>query len=156
MFARTMNAVMGCGPRWKRGIWYNVASYSTLQTDSSRCGQQLGDADQIVSSGRQHEQPFDQCPTAMSRLAQAAYRLHPAEGFFDLLSLYGADAMTGIASGPTVDRRAAVGIVLRHVRCATALAAAGDEFGCVVVLVATHRAAGLRIVVDHREADRKL
>src|SRR5947207_7313119 len=156
MFATTTNGEMGGDPRGVRGHRYDIASYSTLQTDSSRCGQNLGDANEIVSGRRQHEEPFDQRPSAMSSLAQPAHGLHPTECFFDLLSLDRADVMTGMPGSPTIDRRAAVSIVLRDVRSAAALATTGDEIGCVVILVAAHRAAGSGIVVDHVEAGRAL
>ena len=87
----------------------------------------------------------------MSSLAQATHSLHPTECFFDLLSLDRADAIAGMAGGARIDRRAAVGVVLRDMRRAAALAAAGDEVGRVIVLVAAHRAAGFGIVVDHVE-----
>src|SRR5215831_1783701 len=104
----------GGDPRRMRGHGYRVASCSARQTDSSRCSQELRDANEIVGGRRQHEEPFDQRPSAMSRLAQAAHGLDPTEGFFDLLSLDRADAVTGVTGGPRIDRRAAVGIVLRH------------------------------------------
>jgi hypothetical protein len=63
---------------------------------------------------------MDQVPAAMAGLAQAAHGLHPTEGFFDLLSLDRADAITGMAGGPRVDGRAAARIILRHMRCAAA------------------------------------
>src|SRR3984893_11295097 len=116
----------GCGNR------YDIASYLILQTDSSRCGQKLRDANEIVSGCRQHEKPFHQRPPAMSGLAQPAHRLNPTEGLFDLFSFDRADAMTGVASSPRVDCRATVGIVLRHMRCTAALATAGDEIRRVV------------------------
>src|ERR1700737_5419414 len=133
----------GCGNR------YDIASYLILQTDSSRCGQKLRDANEIVSGCRQHEKPFHQRPPAMSGLAQPAHRLNPTEGLFDLFSFDRADAMTGVASSPRVDCRATVGIVLRHMRCTAALATAGDEIRRVVVFVAAHGATWSSIVINH-------
>src|SRR6516165_12617309 len=109
--------------RCKRDIRCGFASYSTARTDSSRCGQKLRDADEIVGGGRQHEEPFDQRLSAMACLAQPADGLDPAEGFFDQLTLDRTDAITGMAGGASVDRRAAVGIVLRDMRRAAAFAA---------------------------------
>src|SRR5437588_553100 len=153
MFATATNEAMGGDPRTMRGNRYDIASYSTLQTDSSRCDQNFRDANKVVGGRRQHEEPFDQRPPAMSGLAQATHSLHPAKSLFDLFSLDRANAMTGMAGGPRVDRRAAVGIILRDMRGATTLAAAGNEISGVVVLVATHRATGSSIVINHIEGD---
>ena len=49
----------------------------------------------------------------MSGLAQAAHRLHPPERFFDAFALDRADAIAGMASRARIDRRPAVGVVLR-------------------------------------------
>jgi hypothetical protein len=53
--------------------------------------------------------------------------------------------------GACVDRRAAFDIVLRDMRRAATLAAAGDEVGGVLVLVGANRAASIGIVLDHVE-----
>jgi hypothetical protein len=58
----------------------------------------------------------------MSGLAQAAHRLHPPERFFDAFALDRADAIAGMASRTRIDRRPAVGLVLRDVRRAAAFA----------------------------------
>ena len=115
-----INGQMSGDPRRMRGNRYYIASCSALQTDSSRCVQNLRDANEIVGGRRQHEEPFDQVPSAVAGLAQAAHGLHPTEGFFDLLSLDRADAITGMTGGARVDGRAAVLIVLRHMRRAAA------------------------------------
>src|SRR3984893_18400218 len=152
MCAAATTGEMGSDPRGMRGNRYDIASYLILQTDSSRCGQKLRDANEIVSGCRQHEKPFHQRPPAMSGLAsQPAHRLNPTEGLFDLFSFDRADAMTGVASSPRVDCRATVGIVLRHMRCAAALATADDEIRRVVVLVAAHGATWSSIVINHLE-----
>src|SRR5262245_23620096 len=119
-----------------RGDRYHNGSRSALHTDSSRCSQDLRDANEIVGGCDENEEPFDQCAPAMSGLTQAAHGLHPTERLFDLFSLDRADAMTGMAGRARVDRRAAVGVVLRHMRGAAARAAAGDEIGRVIVFVA--------------------
>lgn len=54
-----------------------------------------------------------------------------------------------MAGGARVDRRAALGIVLRDMRCIAALMTADNELGRVIVLVGGHRAAGPGIVLDH-------
>ena len=92
----------------------------------------------------------------MAGLAQAADSLDPAERFFDPLALDRADAIAGMPSGAAIDCRAAIGIILRDVRRATAFAAAGDKVGGVIVLVASHRAAGSGVILDHVERRRAL
>src|SRR3974377_1135763 len=108
-----LNEAMGGDPRRRRGNRYSIASYAILQTDSSRDGQNLRDANQIVGGCRQHEEPFDQRAPEMSGFAQPTRGLHPAECFFDLLSLDGANAIAGMAGRARVDCRAAASIVLR-------------------------------------------
>jgi hypothetical protein len=71
-------------------------SFPVLQADSSRCGQNLRDANEIVGGGRQQKEPFHQVAAAMAGLAQAADRLHPPERFFDPLALDRADAIAGM------------------------------------------------------------
>jgi NitT/TauT family transport system ATP-binding protein len=85
----------------------------------------------------------------MPGLARTADRLDPPEWFFDPLALDRADAIAGMAGRARVDRRAAVGIVLRDMRRAAALAAAGDKVGGVIVLVGAYGAARPGIVLDH-------
>src|SRR4029077_4459270 len=121
-------------------------SYLTLQTDSLCCGQNFRDANEIVGGGCQHKEPLHQVTTAMACLAQAADGLHPAERLFDPFALDRADAIAVMAGGARIDRRTAVGGVLRDMRGAAWFAAAGDEVSGVVVLVAAHRAAGSGIV----------
>jgi len=56
---------MGRDPRCIGGVGCGFASYSTLQTDSSRCGQKLGDANEIVGDSSQDEEPFHQAAPTM-------------------------------------------------------------------------------------------
>src|SRR3984893_2829086 len=91
MFAMAANGEMGGDPRCMCGIRYIVASYSTLRTDSSRCGQNLRDANEIVGGGGKDKKPRDQLPSAMTGLTQTADGLHPAERFLDPLALLHAD-----------------------------------------------------------------
>src|SRR4029077_4336829 len=107
-------------------------SYLTLQTDSLCCGQNFRDANEIVGGGCQHKEPLHQVTTAMACLAQAADGLHPAERLFDPVALDRADAIAVMAGGARIDRRTAVGVVLRDMRGAAAFAAAGDEVSGVV------------------------
>src|SRR3974390_459894 len=92
----------------------------------------------------------------MAGLAQAADSLNPAERFFDPLALDRADAIARMPSGAAIDCRAAISIILRDVRRATALATAGDKVGGVIVLVTCHRAAGFGVILDHVERRRAL
>ena len=100
--------------------------------------------------------PLREAASAMSGLAQAAHRLHPAEGFFDALALDRADSIAGMASCARIDRRAAVGVVLGDVWRAAAFATAGDEFSRIIVLVAADGASGSGVVVNHVERGRAL
>src|SRR3984893_838846 len=116
----------GGDPRCMGGIGCGLASYSTVRTDSSRCGQELRDANEIVGDRGQDEEPFHQAAPTMPGLAQTADSLNPCKGFFDPLALDCADAIAGMAGRARVDRGAAVGIVLRDMRRAAAFTAAGD------------------------------
>src|SRR5258705_11143740 len=116
---------MGRDRRCIGGVGCGFASYSTLQTDSSRCGKKLGDANEIVGDSSQDEEPFHQAAPTMPGLAQTADGLHPAKGFFDPLALDRADAIAGMAGRARVDRGAAAGVVLRDIRRTTAVSAAG-------------------------------
>src|ERR1700730_7269246 len=60
MCAAATTGEMGGDPRGMRGNRYDIASYLILQTDSSRCGQKLRNANAVVSGCRQHEEPFNQ------------------------------------------------------------------------------------------------
>src|SRR5215471_8680484 len=151
MLATAPTEEMRGDPREMRGNRYDIASYSILETDSSRCSQNLRDANEVVGGCRQHEEPFNQRPPAMSGLAQAPHCLDPTKSLLDLLSFDRADAMTGMAGGSCIDGRAPVGIVLRDMRCAAAFAATLDEVGRVIVLIAAHGTAGSRIVINHVE-----
>src|ERR1700730_8435194 len=115
MFAMVTKGQRGDQRRRRRKIDYLFVSYFTLQTDSSRCGENFRDANQIVCRCRQHKEPFHQAASAMSGLAQAAHRLHPPERFVDAFALERADAIAGMASRARIDRRPAVGVVLRDV-----------------------------------------
>jgi hypothetical protein len=57
MFAGRTTGVMGHNPRWMGGTGCGCASYSTLQMDSSRYGQKLRDANEIVGDRSQDTRP---------------------------------------------------------------------------------------------------
>src|SRR5246500_1581698 len=156
MCAARMSRSMGRKGRCTRSFRCGFVSCLTLQTDSSRCYQHLRNTNEIVGRGGEHEEPLDQAAATMPGLAQTADRLDPPEWFFDPLALDRADTIAGMPGRARIDRRAAVGVVLRDMRRAAALAATGDEVGSVVVLVAADRAAGPGIVLDHVERSRAL
>jgi hypothetical protein len=57
MFAGQTTGVMGHNPRWMGGTGFGCASYSTLQMDSSRYGQEFRDANEIVGDRSQDTRP---------------------------------------------------------------------------------------------------
>ena len=117
-------------------------AFSTLRTDSSRRrSKQFRNADEIVGGSGEDEDPLDQPPTAVSRTAQGGHCLHPAEGLFNALAFDLADGIAGVTGRPCINRRAAVGVVLRDMWRAASFAAAGDEVRRVVVFVAGNGAA---------------
>src|ERR1700758_4048022 len=156
MCAARMSQSMGRQRRRTRGFRWGFASWLTLQTDSSRCCQHLRNTSEVVGCGGEHEEPLDQAAATMPGLAQTADRLDPPEWFFDPLALDRADAIAGMPGRARVDRRATVGVVLRDMRRAAALAATGDKVGGVIVLVGAHGAARLGIVLDYVEGGRSL
>src|SRR5258708_37753460 len=149
MFAGRTTGVMGSDRRWVGGDGWGFASYPAPQTDSSRCRQNLWDANEVVGDGSQDEEPFHQAAPTMPGFAQTTDGLHPAKGFFDPLALDRADAIAGMAGRARVDRGAAVGIGLRGMRRTTAVAAAGGKIGGGVGLVAAPGAARPGIVLGH-------
>ena len=101
-----------------RGIDCDFVSFSSLQTHL-RCGRQkLWDTDQIVCRGREDKEPFDQVAPPMPGLAQAADRLDPTERLFDPLSLDHTDGIARMPGGTAIDGGAAIGVILRNMRCA--------------------------------------
>src|SRR5258706_14156251 len=104
---------MGRDRRCMGGMGCGFASCSTPQTDSSRCGQEPRDANEIVGDGSQDEEPFHQAAPTMPGLAQTADGLHPPKGFFDPLALDCADAIAGMASRARVDLVGSVWLMFR-------------------------------------------
>src|SRR5246127_5826360 len=156
MCAARMSRSMGRKGRCTRSFRCGFVSCLTLQTDSSRCYQHLRNTNEIVGRGGEHEEPLDQAAATMPGLAQTADRLDPPEWFFDPLALDRAETIAEMSGRAPIDRRATVGVVLRDMRRAAALAATGDKVGGVIVLVGAHGAARLGIVLDHVEGGRSL
>src|SRR6202008_3091764 len=148
MCAARMSRSMGRKRRRTRSFRCGFVSCLTLRTDSSPCCQHLRNTNEIVGRGGEHEEPLDQAAATMSGLAQSTDGLHPSEWFFDPLAADCAETIAEMSGRAPIDRRAAVGVVLRDMGCAAAFAATDDELGRVIVLVAAHRAARLGIVLD--------
>ena len=70
----------GVDPRWKRGIRYDFAAFSVLQTDSSLRGEDSRNANQIISGRGENEKPLNQAATAMTSFPQTADGLHLSNG----------------------------------------------------------------------------
>ncbi len=83
MVATTTGELIGGGWRCGRGIDWDFASFSSFQTHLCGGRQKLWDADQIVCSGGEDKEPFDQVAPPVPGLSQAADRLDPAERLFD-------------------------------------------------------------------------
>jgi len=130
-------------------IFARNGSFPMLPADSS-CGcQNRGDANEVVGSGRENEEPFNQAATPVPGLAEATNGFQPTERLLDLLSLDRADAIARVARGPRVNGRPAIGVILGHMRRAATLATSDDEVRGVIVLVGAHGASRLGIVIDH-------
>src|SRR5262249_30166943 len=151
MVARMRPASIGADRRSGGVISWAFASSSELQAASRYRGQDFWDANEIVGRRCQDEEPFHQATPTVASLAQAADGLHPPEWLLDPLALDRADAVAGMPGRARIDRRTAVAIVLRDVRCTAAFTTACDEVGRVIVLVGAHRAAQLGLVRDHVE-----
>jgi hypothetical protein len=74
MRAAMTDGVMGRGVHCTCGIGDGSASSSPLWTDSSRCGQDFRNANEIIGGRGQYEEPFHQAAAAMSGFAQATGR----------------------------------------------------------------------------------
>src|SRR6267142_659518 len=77
---------------------------------------QISNADQVISRGREDEDPVDAFATAMAQLAQQADRLQPTEDLFDPFAFPLTDLIARMSGGATINCRAAIRIVLGHVR----------------------------------------
>src|SRR5467141_3867850 len=78
---------------------------------------QISNADQVISCGREDEDPVDAFATAMAQLAQQADRLQPTKDLFDPFAFLLTDLITGMSGSATINGRLAIGVVLGHVRC---------------------------------------
>ena len=80
----------------------------------------------------------------MSQFAEQPDRLHPAEGLLDFLPASLTERVAGMARGPAVNRTAALGRVLRHMRRDPHRTDGGDPRRHVEALVAADREAAGR------------
>src|SRR2546421_6491696 len=87
----------------------------------------------------------------MTGLAHDTDRLHPAERLLDPLTLLLAHGVSPMTRGAPINRRAAVGVVLRDMRHTATFTAPGNELGGVIVLVGPHCAARVGNVLNHFE-----
>src|SRR5216684_2574371 len=71
---------------------------------------QISNADQVISRGREDEDPVDAFATAMAQLAQQADRLQPTEDLFDPFALPLTDLITRMPGGATINCRAALSV----------------------------------------------
>ena len=98
-------------------ILAHSGSFPALQADSS-CGcQNRGDANEVVSGGRENEEPFYQGAATVPGLAEATNGFEPTEGFLDLLSLDHADAIAGVTRRPRLGRSVALPLQAGHNSC---------------------------------------
>src|SRR5262252_3079484 len=116
MCAATKCKSMGRERRRRHGMSGHFGSFSTPQAYSRHRSENFGDTYKVVGGCGENEKPLDQRPAGMSRLAQAADSLDPAEWLFDLLTLDRTDAVPGIPGGAGIDRGTAVDIVLGDMR----------------------------------------
>lgn len=66
---------------------------------------QISNADQVVSRGREDEDPVDAFATAVPQLAQQPDRLQPTEDLFDSFAFPLTDLVTRMPGGATINCR---------------------------------------------------
>jgi hypothetical protein len=105
MTATATGELIGGDRRCGRGIEWDFASFSSLQTHLCCGRQKLRDADQIVCGGGEDKEPFDQVAPPVPGLRRPPVVLIQPNGLFDPLSLDHADGIARMPSGARVDRR---------------------------------------------------
>src|SRR3984893_14500882 len=132
------------------------ATFSRPEAHSSLHGHQFPHSYQVVSGSREDEDPVHAGGAAMAQLAQQAHRLQPAEDLFDPFPLLLTDLIAAVTGSPAIDGRAAIGVVLGHVRRHLQFAQVFHEIMSVIVLVTAQRhstvAADLSSEVQRRVA----
>src|SRR5882672_2390489 len=69
---------------------------------------QISNADQVISRGREDEDPVDAFAAAVPQLAQQADRLQPTEDLFDSFAFPLTDLITRMSGGSTINGRATI------------------------------------------------
>src|SRR6266481_5135299 len=100
---------------------------------------QISNTDQVISCGREDEDPVDAFATAVPQLAQQADRLQPTEDLFDPFAFPLTDLITRMSGGATINCRAAISVVLGHVRRYRQSTQVFHEVMRVIVLIASQR-----------------
>ena len=118
----------------------------------SRRAQQVPHPHQVVRRGGEREVPGNLFGSDVSSLPEHAHRFHPAKDLLDPLASLLADPVVRMGGGATVDCRAAVRRVLRHVRGDFHFPKRGNELLRVVMLVrAQADPLGRGKPLDHRD-----
>jgi hypothetical protein len=112
-----------------------LASGDSLSDDLG----QISNADQVVSRSREDEDPVDAFTTAVPQLAQQADRLEPTEDLFDPFAFPLTDLIARMSGRTTINCRAAISVVLGHVRCHFEGPQVFHEVMRVIVLIAGQR-----------------
>src|SRR6266705_1376752 len=84
------------------------ATFSLPEAHYCLHGHQLPHSHQVVSGGREDEDPVDAFGAAMAQLAQQAHRLEPTEDLFDPFALLLTDLIALVARRATIDGRFAI------------------------------------------------
>src|SRR3990170_4006199 len=96
------------------GLWRAPVGDASSVSSAQAAGQcwsrgprhQGAQADQVISSRRERDDPIDARPAAMAQLAQAADGFHPAEDLLDQFPFPLADGIPPVARGAAIDGRA--------------------------------------------------
>src|SRR6185312_1817958 len=100
---------------------------------------QISNADQVVSRGREDEDPVDSFVTAVPQLAQQPDGLQPTEDLFNPFAVPLTDLITRMPGGATINCRATISVVLGHVRRYREGTQVFHEVMRVIVLIASQR-----------------
>src|SRR5713101_8452772 len=133
----TLDALEGpqITPRAQPGAFVGaVAPTPPVVSHSSSCGRrpECPEPHQVVDGHREREHPADALASSVSRLAEQAHGLQPAEYFLDALTEPLAHPVAGVARGARVEGG---DVLLRHVRGHVEGPDALDEVAVVIVLV---------------------
>src|SRR5262245_7734241 len=139
---------------WLRvGVVYEFKALPRLAAccHSSGYSDQLGQLDEIVGSHCQRKLEVQLLHATQHWPRQSADGLAPPEWLLDPFALLLADLVSAVADSATVDGRASIGRVLRHVRCSVEVPHVGYKVSRIEALVGTHGDAlgARRIAHDH-------